>query len=56
MKDDGTMARLSDLRQFAHRHELGLYSIQQLVDCMRAHRQMGVNAPEGNRTLAAYGQ
>jgi len=56
MKDDGTMARLSDLRQFAHRHKLGLYSIEQLVDYMRAHRQMGVNAPEGIRTLAAYRQ
>jgi 3,4-dihydroxy 2-butanone 4-phosphate synthase/GTP cyclohydrolase II len=54
MKDDGTMARLPDLHEFAHHHKLGLYSIEQLVDYMRAQRQMGVNAPEGNLTQCAY--
>lgn len=54
MKDDGTMARLPDLRAFAHRHGLGLYSIDQLVTYMRAHRQMGANAPQGSPALAAH--
>ncbi|MCP4453021.1 MAG: 3,4-dihydroxy-2-butanone-4-phosphate synthase, partial [Planctomycetes bacterium] len=35
MKDDGTMARLPELIEFSHRHELGLYSIEQLVTHMQ---------------------
>ncbi len=53
MKDDGTMARLPDLREFAQRHKLGLYSIDQLVTYMRAYPQMGANAQQGGRTLSA---
>jgi 3,4-dihydroxy 2-butanone 4-phosphate synthase/GTP cyclohydrolase II len=53
MKDDGTMARLPDLREFAHRHGLGLYSIEQLVDYVSAQRQIGTDASDGNRTLSA---
>jgi len=54
MKDDGTMARLPDLREFAHHHKLGLYSIEQLVDYLHAHGQIGVSASEGNPTQSAY--
>lgn len=31
MNDDGTMARLPQLREFADRHGLGIYSVEQLV-------------------------
>jgi 3,4-dihydroxy 2-butanone 4-phosphate synthase/GTP cyclohydrolase II len=53
MKDDGTMARLPDLQQFADRHGLGLYSIEQLVAYMQAHQPVDVSAAEAGRSLAA---
>ncbi len=36
MKDDGTMARLPELREYSRRHGLGLYSIAHLVEYMQA--------------------
>ena len=53
MKDDGTMARLPDLLQFADRHGLGLYSIEQLIAYLQARRPIGVSAAENSRTAAA---
>ena len=37
MKDDGTMARLPDLTEFARRHELNIYSIEDLIRYRRKH-------------------
>ena len=35
MNDDGTMARLPELREFADDHGLALISIEQLIDYRR---------------------
>lgn len=43
MKDDGTMARLPELKKFSREHGLGLYSIRDLVAYLRA-RQLPVNS------------
>ena len=53
MKDDGTMARLPDLRAYAHLHGLGLYSIDQLVAYLQAGCQRGANPADGSRRLTA---
>lgn len=53
MKDDGTMARIADLREFAHRHSLGLYSIEQLVDYMRLQQSADLGSDNKNRAVAA---
>lgn len=55
MKDDGTMARLDDLRTFAFGHNLGLYSIEQLADYMQDHRTGDINAAPENSVLTAHG-
>ncbi len=53
MKDDGTMARLPDLKRFADRHGLGLYSIEQLITYMRARPFTRVDDGDGNQAFAA---
>jgi 3,4-dihydroxy 2-butanone 4-phosphate synthase/GTP cyclohydrolase II len=40
VNDDGTMARLTQLREFADEHDLALISIQQLVDYRRHHERV----------------
>src|SRR5499427_2899786 len=40
VNDDGTMARLPQLREFADEHGLALISIQQLVDYRRHHERV----------------
>ena len=43
MKDDGTMARLPDLQQFAIQHGLKIISVRAIADYRRAHE-----APQSN--------
>ena len=52
MKDDGTMARLPDLKIFAERYGLGLYSIEQLCAYMRS-RMLQVAIHDDGEKLAS---
>src|SRR6266705_1334405 len=55
VNDDGTMARLPELRAFADTHELALISIEQLIEYRRRHeRQLSRQAQ--TRIPNAYGQ
>lgn len=40
MKDDGSMARLPDLKEFARRHGLNIYAIEDLIRYRRAHDKL----------------
>lgn len=54
VNDDGTMARLPELRVFADRHDLALISIEQLVDHRRRTESMVTRVAE-TRLPNAYG-
>jgi len=55
VNDDGTMARLPELRVFADTHDLALISIEQLIEYRRHHeRQLSRQAQ--TRIPNAYGQ
>ena len=55
VNDDGTMARLPELRAFADAHDLALISIEQLIEYRRRHeRQLSRQAQ--TRIPNAYGQ
>jgi 3,4-dihydroxy 2-butanone 4-phosphate synthase/GTP cyclohydrolase II len=55
VNDDGTMARLPDLRAFANTHDLALISIEQLIEYRRrTERQLSRQAQ--TRIPNAYGQ
>ena len=55
VNDDGTMARLPDLREFANAHDLALISIEQLIEYRRRNeRQLSRQAQ--TRIPNAYGQ
>ncbi len=55
VNDDGTMARLPDLREFANTHDLALISIEQLIEHRRrCERQLSRQAQ--TRIPNAYGQ
>src|SRR6266702_5315934 len=55
VNDDGTMARLPELRVFANTHDLALISIEQLIEYRRRHeRQLSRQAQ--TRIPNAYGQ
>ena len=57
VNDDGTMARLPELREFANTHDLALISIGQLVEYRRrSERQLAVRPRPGSRTLTASGR
>jgi 3,4-dihydroxy 2-butanone 4-phosphate synthase / GTP cyclohydrolase II len=49
MKDDGTMARLPDLKIFAQRHDLGVYSIEELVGYLQEHQPVMAGSGQGRR-------
>src|SRR5690606_9768808 len=46
VNDDGTMARLPRLREFADEHDLALVSIEQLIDYRRRAERLVVRAAE----------
>ena len=55
VNDDGTMARLPELREFANAHDLALISIEQLIEYRRRNeRQLSRQAQ--TRIPNAYGQ
>jgi 3,4-dihydroxy 2-butanone 4-phosphate synthase/GTP cyclohydrolase II len=54
VNDDGTMARLPELRRFADEHDLALVSIEQLVDYRRRIESMVTRVVE-TRLPNAYG-
>jgi 3,4-dihydroxy 2-butanone 4-phosphate synthase/GTP cyclohydrolase II len=54
VNDDGTMARLPELRTFADEHDLALISIEQLVDYRRRTESMVTRVAETN-VPNAYG-
>ena len=55
VNDDGTMARLPELREFANTHDLALISIEQLIEYRRRNeRQLSRQAQ--TRIPNAYGQ
>ncbi len=53
--DDGTMARLPELRAFAAEHDLALISIDQLID-FRRHNERQLTRQAQTRIPNAYGQ
>ncbi len=55
MKDDGTMARLGDLRPFANEHGLRLVSIEDLADYLAARRPAVTREAE-TRLPTRYGE
>lgn len=60
VNDDGTMARLPELREFADQHDLALISIEQLVDYRRRTESMVTRVaetllPNEHGTWRAYG-
>lgn len=55
MSDDGTMARLPDLRRFAKRHGLRICSIEQLIEFRRASDRL-VERVETIRMPTDYGE
>ncbi|MFD9946121.1 bifunctional 3,4-dihydroxy-2-butanone-4-phosphate synthase/GTP cyclohydrolase II [Nonomuraea sp. NPDC059023] len=60
VNDDGTMARLPELRAFADEHDLALISIEQLVEHRRRTESMVTRVaetrlPNGHGTWRAYG-
>jgi 3,4-dihydroxy 2-butanone 4-phosphate synthase / GTP cyclohydrolase II len=54
VNDDGTMARLPRLREFADEHDLALISIEQLIEYRRQHERVVVRAVE-TRVPNKYG-
>jgi 3,4-dihydroxy 2-butanone 4-phosphate synthase / GTP cyclohydrolase II len=60
VNDDGTMARLPELREFANTHDLALISIEQLIDYRRRterqlSRQAKTQIPNAHGQWQAYG-
>jgi 3,4-dihydroxy 2-butanone 4-phosphate synthase / GTP cyclohydrolase II len=60
VNDDGTMARLPELREFANSHDLALISIEQLIDYRRRterqlSRQAKTKIPNAHGQWQAYG-
>ena len=60
VNDDGTMARLPELREFANTHDLALISIEQLIDYRRRterqlSRQAKTQIPNAHGRWQAYG-
>jgi 3,4-dihydroxy 2-butanone 4-phosphate synthase/GTP cyclohydrolase II len=60
VNDDGTMARLPELREFANTHDLALISIEQLIDYRRRterqlSRQAKTRIPNAHGQWQAYG-
>jgi 3,4-dihydroxy 2-butanone 4-phosphate synthase/GTP cyclohydrolase II len=56
VNDDGTMARLPELREFATTHDLALISIEQLIEYRRrTERQLTRRRRPGCRTPSASG-
>jgi 3,4-dihydroxy 2-butanone 4-phosphate synthase/GTP cyclohydrolase II len=55
VNDDGTMARLPQLREFANTHDLALISIEQLID-YRRHTERQLSRQAQTRIPNAYGQ
>lgn len=57
MKDDGKMARLPELEKFAQEHDLGLYSIEQLVDHLhkkKTDKSITLTGESSNSTCASH--
>ena len=52
MKDDGTMARMPDLEQFAEEHGLGILTIEQLIE-HRVQRESLVRAANRTKVVPA---
>ena len=55
VNDDGTMARLPELRAFANTHDLALISIEQLIE-YRRHNERQLSRQAQTRIPNAYGQ
>ncbi|MHC4339503.1 MAG: bifunctional 3,4-dihydroxy-2-butanone-4-phosphate synthase/GTP cyclohydrolase II [Planctomycetota bacterium] len=55
MKDDGTMARMPDLEQFAERHGLKICSITQIIEHRRRHERL-IRKGESIRMPTAHGE
>ncbi len=54
MNDDGTMARMPDLRSFAETHGVRILSIADLIEYRLAHEQMIEKRIEGEFTLPSH--
>ena len=55
MKDDGTMARVPDLKEFARRHNLGMYTIEDLIRYRRKHDLL-IRREAVSRLPTAFGE